>query len=64
MVTKPIPIIISGGTSTAKGFIDLFREVLEKKGKKMPLEITEVRAAAEPFDAVARGLLIQAMQED
>jgi len=64
MVTKPIPIIVSGGTSTAKGFIDLFREVLEKKGKKMPLEITEVRAASEPFDAVARGLLIQAMQED
>ena len=64
MVTKPIPIIVSGGTSTATGFIDLFREVLAKKGKKMPLEITEVRAAAEPFDAVARGLLIQAMQED
>ena len=64
MVTKPIPIIVSGGTSTANGFIDLFREVLEKKGKKMPLEITEVRAASEPFDAVARGLLVQAMQED
>lgn len=64
MVTKPIPIIVSGGTSTANGFIDLFREVLETKGKKMPLEITEVRAASEPFDAVARGLLVQAMQED
>ncbi len=64
MVTKPIPIIVSGGTSTANGFLDLFREVLEKKGKKMPLEITEVRAASEPFDAVARGLLVQAMQED
>ncbi len=64
MVTKPIPIIVSGGTSTANGFIDLFREVLESKGKKMPLEITEVRAASEPFDAVARGLLVQALQED
>ena len=64
MVTKPIPIIVSGGTSTATGFIDLFREVLDKKGKKMPLQITEVRAAEEPFDAVARGLLVQAMQED
>ena len=64
MVAKPIPIIVSGGTSTATGFIDLFREVLEKKGGKMPLDITEVRAASEPFDAVARGLLVQAMQED
>jgi len=64
MVTKPIPIIVSGGTSTAIGFIDLFREVLERKGKKMPLEITEVRSAEEPFDAVSRGLLVQAMQED
>jgi hypothetical protein len=61
-VTKPIPIIVSGGTSTPTGFLDLFREVLAKK--KMPLQITEVRAASEPFDAVARGLLIQAMQED
>lgn len=63
-VTKPIPIIISGGTSTATGFVDLFREVLARQGKKMPLEITEVREAKEPFDAVARGLLVQAMQED
>lgn len=62
-VTKPVPIIVSGGTSTAIGFIDLFREVLERQGKKMPLQITEVRAASEPFDAVARGLLVQAMQE-
>jgi hypothetical protein len=61
-ITKPVPIVVSGGTSTAIGFLDLFREVLAKK--KMPLQIKEVRAASNPFDAVARGLLIQALQED
>jgi hypothetical protein len=62
-VTKPLPIIVSGGTSTATGFIDLFNAVLAKQRKRLGLEIQEVRAAKEPFDAVARGLLVQANQE-
>jgi hypothetical protein len=62
-VTRPVPIVISGGTSTAIGFLDLFNSVLERKRKKFPLKVTEVRAASEPFDAVARGLLVQAHQE-
>jgi hypothetical protein len=62
-VTKPLPIIVSGGTSTAKGFLDIFKSVLDRQRKKLGLEVTEVRAAAEPFDAVARGLLVQANQE-
>jgi len=62
-VTKPLPIIVSGGTSTAKGFLDIFKSVLDRQRKKLGLEISEVRAAAEPFDGVARGLLVQANQE-
>lgn len=61
MVTKPLPIIVSGGTSTAEGFLPLFNEVLA--GVKMPVEIAGVRMATEPFDAVARGLLVQALQD-
>lgn len=64
MVTRPIPIIVSGGTSTAVGFQSLFADVLQKNEKKMPLQISGVRPAEEPFDAVARGLLVQALQED
>lgn len=60
---KPIPIVVSGGTSKAGGFLDFFTEVFESKRKKFPIEVSEVRAAKEPLDAVARGLLVQALQE-
>lgn len=60
---KPIPIVVSGGTSLAGGFLDFFKEVFEAKRKKFPVEISEIRGATEPLDAVARGLLVQAMQE-
>lgn len=61
---RPVPIIVSGGTSKAGGFLDLFKSVFEKKRKKFPIEVSEVRAATDPLNAVANGLLIQAMQED
>ena len=61
---RPVPIIVSGGTSKAGGFLDLFKAVFEKKRKKFPIEVSEVRAATDPLNAVANGLLIQAMQED
>lgn len=60
---NPIPIVVSGGTSKAGGFLDFFQEVFESKRKKFPIEISEIRAAREPLDAVARGLLVQALQE-
>ena len=62
-VTKPLPIIVSGGTSTAAGFLHVFNEVLNKHRKRLGINISEVRAAQEPFDCVARGLLVQANQE-
>jgi len=61
---RPIPIIVSGGTSKAGGFLDLFKAVFEKKRKKFPIEVSEIRAATDPLNAVANGLLIQAMQEE
>lgn len=59
----PIPIVVSGGTSKAAGFLEFFDQVFEGKRKKFPIEVSEVRAAREPLDAVARGLLVQALQE-
>lgn len=59
----PIPIVVSGGTSKAQGFLEFFTEVFESKKKRFPLEVSEIRAAKEPLDAVARGLLVQAIQE-
>jgi hypothetical protein len=61
---KPIPIIVSGGTSKAGGFLEFFKGVFDKKRKKFPVEISEIRAASDPLNAVANGLLVQAMQEN
>ncbi len=60
---KPIPIVISGGTSLATGFVDLFKKVFERKRKRFPVKISEIRHAKNPLNAVADGLLIQALQE-
>jgi len=61
---KPIPIVISGGTSLAGNFVPFFEKVFEKKRKRFPIEVSEIRHASDPLNAVARGLLIQAMQEE
>jgi hypothetical protein len=61
---KPIPIVISGGTSLAGNFVPFFEQVFAKKRKRFPIEVSEIRHASDPLNAVARGLLIQAMQEE
>lgn len=60
---KPIPLVVSGGTSLAGGFVEFFTQVFEAKRKRFPIEISEIRQAANPMNAVAQGLLLQAMQE-
>lgn len=60
---KPIPLVISGGTSMAGGFKEFFEQVFERKRKRFPIEISEIRQSKEPLNAVAQGLLLQAMQE-
>jgi len=60
----PIPFVISGGTSLAGGFMDVFNQELEIISKKgFPIRISEVRAAKDPMTAVAEGLLVLAMEE-
>lgn len=54
----PLPVVVAGGTSKAQGFVELFRKKLEANG--FPLPVKEVRQAADPLHAVARGCLIAA----
>ena len=54
----PLPVVVAGGTSKAKGFVDLFAKKLEENA--FPLPVKEVRHAADPLHAVARGCLIAA----
>jgi hypothetical protein len=60
---KPIPIVLSGGTAMAGGFLEFTEKVFKKKRRKFPFEVSEIRMASDPLNAVARGLLVQAMQE-
>ena len=43
--------------------MDFFTKVFEKKRKKFPIDICEIRQAGDPLNAVAHGMLVQAMQE-
>jgi hypothetical protein len=60
---EPVPFVISGGTSKAEGFLDIFKERFESVRKGFPIEISEVRQATDPMTAVAEGLLVLAMEE-
>ena len=60
---REIPIVVSGGTSLAGGFLPFFQKVFDRKKKRFPIQVSEIRAASDPMNAVAKGLLIQAMQE-
>lgn len=61
---EPIPLIVSGGTTLADGFLDVFNEEFEELKKKgFPIPISEIRRAVEPLNAVADGLLVLAKNE-
>lgn len=55
---EPLAIAVAGGTSKAAGFVELLAKKLEENA--FPLAIKEVRHAADPLHAVARGCLIAA----
>lgn len=59
-----IPLVVSGGTSLAGGFMDVFNEefnTIRKKG--FPIPISKVFRVERPLDAVADGLLVLAGHE-
>jgi hypothetical protein len=59
-----IPFIVSGGTSKAGGFLEVFTQEFEDIRKKgFPIKISEVRAARDPMTSVAEGLLVLAAEE-
>lgn len=59
----PIPFVVSGGTSKAGGFMDLFKQEFDKVKSKFPIQISEVRHAKDPLSAVAEGMLVLAQEE-
>lgn len=65
-ITLPeaIPFVLSGGTTKAGGFLEVFQEEFEAiKKRGFPIPITEIRLASDPMTAVAEGLLVLASEE-
>lgn len=60
---EAVPFIVSGGTTKAVGFMDMFQQEFEKVGKKFPIKISGIRQASNPLTAVAEGLLVLAQEE-
>jgi len=60
-IDEPVPLIISGGTSIPRGFVELFKNVVS--GYDLPFEVLEIRRAKNPLTAVANGLLIRTMSD-
>jgi actin-like ATPase involved in cell morphogenesis len=53
---EPLTVVIAGGTSLAKGYVDTFTEKLKENNFPLPIKI--VKHAQDPLHAVAKGCLI------
>ncbi|MEW6087323.1 MAG: hypothetical protein AB1498_03395 [bacterium] len=61
-ITKPITIILSGGTSLPKGFCQKFKEILDHL--KLPIPVGDIRMAGQPLRSVAKGALVAASVDE
>ncbi len=61
-ITKPISIILAGGTSLPKGFSDRFKQILDQL--KLPVPIGSVRMASQPLRSVSKGALVAASADE
>jgi hypothetical protein len=57
--TAPIPIVCAGGTAMAGAFLAKFKSVIA--ATELPVGISEVYLAKDPFNATAKGALVSAM---
>ncbi len=62
LISKPVTIILSGGTSLPKGFAARFKQILGQL--KLPIPVGEVKMAIQPFKSVVKGALVAASAEE
>jgi hypothetical protein len=58
-LSKPIPLVLSGGTAMPKGFGERFEKFL--RASDFPIELSEIWIAADPLTATAKGALMAAL---
>lgn len=61
-ITKPITIVLSGGTSLPKGFSHRFKQILDQL--KLPIPVGQARMATQPLRSVAKGALVAASADE
>jgi hypothetical protein len=59
---KAVPIVCAGGASQIPGFLEMFKEELEK-ARGFPVKVEFIRMAREPMRSVAKGCLQAALEE-
>lgn len=59
--TRPIPMVLSGGTTLPAGFRERFEKILWEQ--EFPISVSEIRVAESPLHATARGALVYALSE-
>jgi hypothetical protein len=57
--SRPVPLVLSGGTAMPKGFRERFEKLLGESD--FPVELSEIRLAKDPLTATARGALVAAL---
>lgn len=60
-LSRPVPLVLSGGTAMPKGFRERFETVLRESD--FPLQLSEIRLARNPLTATAKGALVAALSE-
>ncbi|MBF0566405.1 MAG: hypothetical protein HQK89_14335 [Nitrospirae bacterium] len=61
-LSKPVPIVLSGGTAVVTGVKELFEKAL--KTARLPIQISGVRIASDPLNTTAKGALTMAVSEE
>jgi hypothetical protein len=60
-LSQPLPVVLSGGSAMPKGFRDRFEKILRESD--FPIELSEIRMAADPLTATAKGALVAALSD-
>ncbi len=59
--TRPIPMVLSGGTALPPGFRDRFEKILWEQD--FPIQLSDIRMAQNPLHATAKGALVYALSD-
>jgi hypothetical protein len=60
-IGRSVPLVLSGGTALPEGFRDRFEKIL--RDSDLPIGLSEIRLAADPLHASAKGALVAALAD-